>query len=92
MGAMLGQAMALLIGSELKARVTGELPPVGAGKGLIHSTTVYGVLVLLAPALARWWGWHLDDAALQALAEALVTAAGALLAIYGRIRASRRIG
>lgn len=58
------------------------------------SKTIWGSLISVAAALAGLAGITLDPVAQNAIAEAvvqLVAAAGALLAIYGRLSASEVI-
>lgn len=59
-----------------------------SGKGLIHSKTAYGVLLMALPMVFGWFGAEISDEDAQAVVEQLVIAGGAMLAIYGRVKAS----
>lgn len=55
------------------------------------SKTIWGALVAILATLASMMGFDLDDAAQRQIVEAalqLVTAAGALVAIFGRLVAT----
>lgn len=57
-------------------------------KRLFESKTLWGVVVMLT---AAFLGAELTEATRAAITQDLVTAAGAALAIYGRLKADRRI-
>lgn len=60
-------------------------------KGLVKSKTAWGVVLMgLGPVVGGWLGW--DSMDWGALAEQLTVAVGAVVAIYGRIKASGPIG
>ena len=59
------------------------------------SSTIWGALIAVAASLGGLIGINLsaqDQAALTEIALQLASVGGALLAIYGRLRADRRIG
>lgn len=64
-------------------------------KSLFASKTVWGGILALIAALAGLFGYTItpaDQAALMETATAIVGAIGGVLAIYGRIVATKRIG
>lgn len=61
-------------------------------KGLLSSKSFWGVvLMVLAIFSERWFGFDLGEATQSFLSEQLVVIAGAALAIYGRVRAEKKI-
>ena len=59
------------------------------------SKTVWGALVAIAASLAQAGGVDLDAAGQDQLAENLIALSGAiggLIAIYGRLKAEKRLG
>lgn len=67
------------------------MPPISdaPGKPLVASATFWGAMFTLAALLAPHLGLELVDP--QGLAQDLAAAAGAVLAVIGRLRATRRI-
>ncbi|WP_146590773.1 hypothetical protein [Puniceibacterium confluentis] len=64
-------------------------------KSFLASRTIWGAAIAVAPQVLSLLGLTVtaDDAAETArLIEAIVTAAGGLLAIYGRVTATKGIG
>ncbi|NBV24422.1 MAG: hypothetical protein EBS05_21195 [Proteobacteria bacterium] len=55
-------------------------------KHVLSSTTIRGILVMLAPKVCAAFGWKFDLAANQELLELAVEGLGALIAYYGRYR------
>lgn len=61
-------------------------------KSILLSKTVWGVIIgVLGILLPKFGLMPLDDAAADMLAGEIVSAIGALLAIYGRIKAVKKI-
>lgn len=63
-------------------------------KGFLVSKGVWGAIIALIGAAAGGLGYSVSDADLQGAVEAvssIVTALGALLALYGRITATKQI-
>lgn len=58
-------------------------------KNILESKTVWGAFLAVAATLAQLAGYDLGDT--NGLANELVTVAGGLLAIYGRVVAFKRI-
>jgi hypothetical protein len=58
-------------------------------KSLIESKTIWGAFLAVAATLAQLAGYDIGDT--NGLANEIVTIAGALFAIYGRIVAVKRI-
>lgn len=58
-------------------------------KSLLRSKTIWGVVVLLLPHLARLFGWQMDSAEAQAVVDSGVSLLGAILGVWGRFTASR---
>ena len=66
--------------------------PEPAGKGLMGSKTVWGVVIMLmAPYLHRWFGFDVSGETGAAIADDAAILFGAALAIYGRVKASGKI-
>lgn len=64
-------------------------------KSLLASKTVWGGLLVVIAAVAGLFGYTFsaeDQASVAAMIENIVLAIGGLLAIYGRITATKRIG
>lgn len=64
-------------------------------KGIFASRTVWGGLLALLAGLAGLFGYTVtpeDTATLTELLASVGSAVGGIVAIYGRIRASKRIG
>lgn len=60
-----------------------------------HSKTMWGALIAMAAALLQIAGFDLDPATQGDLADSIVAlsgAVGALVAIYGRLTAEKRLG
>lgn len=93
MGAFFGNVASTLIGEALKNKITGYEPlEQPGGKGLLQSKTAYGVAVMLLPTVGRWFGFEFDDASAQEIVNQVVVLVGGLLALYGRVKASKPIG
>ena len=93
LSAFLKQTLTVVIGESWKARLTGKSLVVAPyGKGLLQSKTFYGVLMMALPVVLGWFGLTLADAQMQLVAEQIVQIVGAVLAVYGRIKASEQIG
>lgn len=61
-------------------------------KGLFESKTFWGLVVMiLASASQRWFGIDLDEETQVGIATDLGIIAGAVLAIWGRLKASKQI-
>lgn len=64
-------------------------------KNPLTSKTIWGVLVMLLPTVGAWLGFDIsaDDASEAGVhIDTLIEAAGALLAVYGRVAAKAKIG
>jgi hypothetical protein len=64
-------------------------------KGLLASKTVWGAAIAVIASVASLFGYSLTDGDQQAIIEIVSTLAaslGGLLAIYGRVKASKKIG
>jgi protein-S-isoprenylcysteine O-methyltransferase Ste14 len=64
-------------------------------KGLLASKTVWGGLLVVVAAVAGLFGYTFsaeDQASVVEMVERIVMAVGGLLAIWGRITATKRIG
>jgi hypothetical protein len=59
-------------------------------KSIFLSRTFWGVVLAVLMPLLRKFGLEFDDRATQDLVEAITVAVGGLLAIYGRVKASRK--
>lgn len=62
----------------------------GEVKGLFTSVTFWGIVLSVVGKLAYIKGYDIGDT--NGLAEALASFAGDGIALYGRIRATKRIG
>ena len=92
MGALIGTLVSTLVGEALKNKMAGNAPlKKSNGKGLIQSKTWWGVMLMGLPMVFKWFGWELSDAGAQELANQAVIVVGGLLAIYGRVKASKPI-
>lgn len=67
-------------------------------KQFLTSRTIIGLLMVLLPTVADWLGFQLPESVVEelgpqvvAMVENIWTAAGAALAIYGRIKATKRL-
>lgn len=60
-----------------------------APKSIFASRTLLGIAVMLLPLLARKCGVQLGDADAQEIVNNIAEIGGSLLAIYGRLKASR---
>lgn len=63
-------------------------------KTIFGSLTIWGVVVMAIPQLAGYLGITVTAADSQAIVnavDAIMTAGGALLAIWGRIRATKQV-
>ena len=63
-------------------------------KSFLASTTVWGGLVAVAAAILGFFGYTIAEADQAAIVDAVASAAGligGLIAIVGRVRASKRI-
>ncbi len=89
----------ILLGEVVKRKMQGEILNTvekaavkGESKGLVHSGTVHGVVVLvLGYAAAKGW-LGIDPAAVPELATHIAVIGGAVWAIWRRMRASKKIG
>jgi hypothetical protein len=64
-------------------------------KGLLASKTVWGGILVVLAAIAGMFGYTItaeDQASLVSMIDNIVMAVGGLLAIWGRITATKRIG
>ena len=64
-------------------------------KGFFQSKTVWGALIAIAPPVASLFGYDIgkdDVAGFQTHLDSIITAVGALIAMYGRVTATTKIG
>ena len=64
-------------------------------KSFIKSKTIWGAVIAVAPPVANLLGYTItgaDVAQVTTSIDAIVTGAGALLAVYGRVTATKAIG
>lgn len=64
-------------------------------KSFLASKTIWGAVIAVLPAVAGLFGYTVtggDATDAAGHANAIVTAIGGLLAIYGRVTATKRIG
>ena len=64
-------------------------------KSFLYSKTVWGGVIAVAAGALGFFGWSVSTDDQQAMIDLAVAAAGAvggLVAIYGRVRASKKIG
>lgn len=64
-------------------------------KGILASKTVWGGLLVVVAAVAGLFGYTFsveDQVSVVELVERIVVAVGGLLAIWGRVTATKRIG
>ena len=92
MTALIGKLFTGFIGDALVKKITGGLSQLEDSKGLVQSKTFWGVLIMAAPTIATWLGWSLSEAETQGIITAGTEAFGALLALWGRIKAVKPIG
>jgi len=59
-------------------------------KSALTSVTIWGAVISILASVARAAGFDVGDT--NGLAESVVAVLGGLMAIYGRIRATTRIG
>lgn len=59
-------------------------------KSALTSVTIWGAIISILASVARAAGFDVGDT--NGLAESVVAVLGGLMAIYGRIRATTRIG
>lgn len=95
--AFIGKLFTGLIGDSLIRKIIDAPPPPlnesqGPTKGLVQSKTFWGVIIMVAPTVATWLGWSLSEAETQGIITAGTEAFGALLALWGRIKAVKPIG
>lgn len=61
-------------------------------KGLFQSKTFWGVvLMLFAGGAKSWLGIDLDELTQEDITTEVITIVGSILAIWGRVKATRRI-
>jgi uncharacterized membrane protein len=60
-------------------------------KPAIRSKTIIGVIIAVAPQVARLFGMDVSDDEITAILDALMTLGGAAYAIYGRWTANEKI-
>lgn len=65
---------------------TPQTPDTTETKHVLSSTTIRGILLMLAPKVCAAFGWKFDLAANQEILELIVEGIGAALAYYGRYR------
>ncbi|MBT6745605.1 MAG: hypothetical protein HOB26_03545 [Flavobacteriales bacterium] len=58
-------------------------------KGLLQSRTVWGALLAITATISQLFGWDLGDT--NGLAEQVAALAGGVIAVFGRIKAVKRI-
>lgn len=58
-------------------------------KGMLQSKTIWGAFIAVAATVAQMSGWDLGDT--NGLAEQIVALVGAVIAIWGRVTAVKRI-
>lgn len=58
-------------------------------KGLLQSRTVWGALLAITATISQLFGWDLGDT--NGLAEQVTALVGGAVAIFGRIKAVKRI-
>lgn len=59
-------------------------------KGILESKSVWGALLAIAGTVASLFGYDIGDT--NGLANEIVVLAGSIIAIYGRIKAVKRLG
>lgn len=59
-------------------------------KGILSSKTIWGAVLAIAASLASMGGFNLGDP--SGIATDVVALVGALVAVYGRIKAVKKIG
>ena len=57
-------------------------------KIFLKSKTVWGVIVMALPVILPLFGVNIDTSAIGGAGDQILTAVGAILAIYGRVKAS----
>lgn len=61
-------------------------------KNIFQSKTFWGVILMLIGVYGgQWFGFDLTDATQSVISEQLVTIAGAVLTVYGRIKADTKV-
>ena len=58
-------------------------------KGLLESKTIWGALIAIFATISQLFGWDLGDT--NGLAEQVTALVGGVVAIFGRIKAVKRI-
>ncbi|UCG53619.1 MAG: hypothetical protein JSW58_08680 [Candidatus Latescibacterota bacterium] len=67
-------------------------PNIDDFKGLFQSKTFWGIVVMIFGALGRnWLGIDIEEETQASITEEIVVIVGAVLAIYGRLVASKQI-
>lgn len=59
-------------------------------KGMLTSKTIWGTIIMIAATVSQMMGWDIGDT--NGLAEQIAALVGAVIAIYGRVVAVKRIG
>lgn len=59
-------------------------------KGVFSSVTIWGALVAIIATVAQLFGYNIGDT--NGLAEQIAALVGGAIAVYGRIRATTKIG
>ena len=83
MGALLAIVMQYVVGRGLGDN----------SKGMVASKTFLGLGVVLLTLAYKWAGWPVpDDPTLQAIVTDGIAIVGLVIAAYGRIKATKKIG
>ena len=59
----------------------------GKVKSFLASKTIWGIIIALSPVLSGWLGFDVDES-IGDIYEPLIQVIGAVIATYGRIKAS----